>query len=74
MTHEQIRSAFAEVYNGYYLKHNRKEHEPVRTEKEWEEIVKKGDEIIKKYNYNKLVQHMVLDLQEEFELQDMAKK
>lgn len=65
MQYEEIRSAFSEVYNKFYLTYRYKGNK--RSDEEWKNIVEQADSIIKKYNNSPLVKHMVLDLLEIFE-------
>lgn len=65
MTHEEIKSAFSEIYNSFYL-HNRITDKRKRTDEEWEKIVKEADALSKKYD-SYLVKNMILALLEEFE-------
>lgn len=71
MKHEIIRDIFGDVYNKFYLKH-RKADGTKRTDDEWKAIVEDGNQLIEKYNRCKLIRDMVMDIQEEFELDEMA--
>jgi hypothetical protein len=65
MTHEEIKSAFSEIYNSFYL-HNRIADKRKRTDEEWEKIVNEANVISRKYD-SCLVKNMILALLEEFE-------
>lgn len=46
MTHEEIKSAFSEIYNSFYL-HNRMTGDRTRTDEEWEKIIEEADALRK---------------------------
>lgn len=71
MTHEQIKSAFNEIYNNFYLKNRNKDgHE--RTDEEWKKIIEEAQIIQNKYEGN-LAKSMVISILEEFENEDKNK-
>jgi len=67
ITHEEIKSAFSEIYNSFYLNHRLKENRP-RTEEEWAYLINDAAAIRKKYN-SELVTKIVNALLDEFESQ-----
>lgn len=68
ITHEEIKSAFSEIYNSFYLQHRLKEVRQ-RTDDEWEKLIEDAAAIRKKYN-SELVTKIVNALLDEFEYQD----
>ena len=72
ITHEEIRSAFSEIYNSFYL-NNRMTDDRTRTDEEWEKIIEEADILSKKYD-SRFVKNMVLALLEEFEYEEKEKK
>lgn len=62
MEHEEIKRAFNEVYNNFYLKYRFKGVK--KTDEEWEEIVKNANDIVSSFNSSVLVRHMIVDLLE----------
>ena len=72
MTHEEIKSAFSEIYNAFYLKHRLKENRP-RTEEEWAHLINDAAAIRKKHN-SELVTKIINALLDEFEYQDKKMK
>lgn len=72
MTHEEIKSAFSEIYNSFYL-HNRMTDDRTRTDKEWEKIIEEADALRKKYD-SRLVKNMILALLEEFEYEEKERE
>lgn len=68
MEHEEIKAAFSDVYNRFYLQHRLKEKRN-RTTEEWEKLVLDSSEIVSKYN-SELVAKLVIAVVEEFEAED----
>lgn len=68
MTHEEIKTAFSEIYNSFYLKSRMKEKQK-RTDEEWETIINDANALIQKYD-SRFVKNVVLALLEEFEYED----
>lgn len=72
MEHEEIRKAFHEVYNNFYLKYRDKGM--AKTDEEWEKIIESANEIICSFHKSDLVRHMVNDLIHEIEISDKKYK
>lgn len=68
ISHEEIRTAFSEIYNTFYLG-NRIDDGRVRTDVEWEKLIRDADFLREKYN-SELVTKIVNSLLDEFEEQD----
>lgn len=68
MTHAEIKNAFSEVYNKFYLKY-RVTDDKKRGNEEWERIQSDALEITNRYN-STLVLKLVMAVLEEFEEED----
>lgn len=65
MLHEEIRDAFSEIYNSFYLKHRIKDRKQM-SEETWEKIMEDANVIRNKYN-SQFVSDMIIALMNEFE-------
>lgn len=72
MTHEQIKSAFNDMYNNFYLKHRNKDNH-IRTDEEWEELLKEAKELQSKYN-GTLARTIMIAILGEFEAEAINQK
>lgn len=68
ITHEEIKKAFSEVYNSFYLNHRLIE-ERKRTDEEWEQLITDANTIRNKYN-SVFVSDMLSAILKEFENED----
>lgn len=68
ITHNEIKAAFSEIYNSFYLS-NRIIGPRCRTDQEWADLITQANEIRKKYNCI-LVADIINALLAEFERQD----
>lgn len=71
MSHDDIKSAFNEIYNNYYLGYRLTEKR-IRSDKEWEEILKKGNELLDKYHNSQFIHKTVYSVIEIWEKQEYA--
>ena len=65
MPHEEVKEAFNEIYNKFYLK-NRREAGVKRSDEEWESLIDEAHFLLKKYD-SQLVRKMLNGLMCEFE-------
>lgn len=68
MTHEEIKAAFSELYNKFYLKHRLPPGQE-RTDEEWQGLMEDAACLRKKYD-SILVTNMLNELMDEFERQN----
>lgn len=65
MPHEEVKEAFNEIYNKFYLK-NRRVAGVKRSDEEWESLIDEADYLLKKYD-SQLVRKIINGLMCEFE-------
>ncbi len=72
MSHEQIKAAFNEIYNSFYLQ-NRCPTERMRTDAEWEKMIQDAEDICKNYD-TVMVRKIVGAVLDEFEREETKKQ
>ena len=72
ITHEEVKSAFSEVYNKFYLVYRKKEDTP-RSDADWEQLLNAARTIRRKYD-SEFVNIMITALIEQFEAEEREQK